>query len=99
MALSRYGQGIVGPLEFDFRIGTVAGADGDAVGHRDGSFDFELVGSVIFYAFRRDVFQYGIEFHVLQGSQGDFYRSSFVNTSHFCFVYVTSEDKVAHDRR
>ena len=54
----RYGQGIVGPLEFDFRIGTVAGADGDTVGYRDGGLDFELVGPVIFYAFRRDVFQY-----------------------------------------
>ena len=34
----------------------------------DGRFDFELVGSVFFYAFRRYVFQYGIEREVLQST-------------------------------
>ena len=68
----RYSQHIICTLKLHFGIGTVARTDGDTVGNGNGCLDFKLVGSVVFYALGRDIFQYGIEFHVLQGSQSDF---------------------------
>ena len=87
---------MVGTLEFHFGVGAVARTDGHTVGYGNGCLDFKLVGTVVLHALGRDVFQYGIELHVLQGTQGDFHENPFTDVSHFGFVYVTTENQVAH---
>ena len=61
------------------------------------AFDFKLVGPLFFYTFGEIYSSTASNFMASRKVPNVIFTGvPFVNTSHFCFVHVTSEDKVAH---
>ena len=85
-----------GLCQYNLGIGAVTRTDLAALGRTDGCLYLKLVGTIVFYSLRRDIFQVSLEVEVLQGSDGNLHRHSCNETSHFGFIDIATENKVVH---
>ena len=90
------GQDIRGALQYDLRVGAVAGAHERGVGQRDSRLDLKLYGAVLLFALGGDVFEDGVEGACAQRADGQLDGHALADLADLRLVHIAAEDHVVH---